>query len=237
MRRRRAETPLRALRALGLVALVAGVAVFARASARAASWPGCASFTTQAQAQAYWRAHGRPPVADRDGDGKVCEDLPAGTGGGGRACSRPRQTVIVRLSRARYPEATLHLEVAWREGAPKRYTIARTRAERNRDAWEPYVPAGVDADGDGRNDDRDEVPMAFTREASRRAANGRSASNVAYVDASDNRGAGSSIGGRLRRYCNGKHFRIRLTGRRTRPVVIVVALRDGKRVHEVVRRR
>jgi hypothetical protein len=55
------------------------------------------------------------------------------------------------------------------------------------------IPVGVDADGDGKTDDRDEVPMAFTREGGQKAPNGKSASNIAYVNASDNRGAGSSI--------------------------------------------
>ena len=216
--------------------LVAALTLTGRPGAQAADWPGCDSFDSQREAQAYWEAHGRPATADRDGDGKVCESLPAGSGGGA-ACTKPRGTVTVSLSRARYPEATLHFEVAWSQGTTRRYTIARGRSDRNRDAWEPYVPAGVDADGDGKDDDRDEVPMAFTREGSRTAANGRSASNIAYIDAADNRGAGSSIGGRLRRYCNGTHFRIRLTGQRTRTAVIVIALRDGRRVHQVVRRR
>ncbi len=100
----------------------------------------------------------------------------------------------MRLSRRRYPESTLHFRVAWNQGAPTRYTIARGRADENRAAWDALVPAGVDADGDGKVDDRDEVPMAFTRQGARRAANGRSASHIAYVDASDNRGAGSYIG-------------------------------------------
>jgi hypothetical protein len=91
--------------------------------------------------------------------------------------------------------------------------------------------------GNGEVDDRDDVPMAFTRQGSRRAPNGNSASHIAYVDASDNRGAGSSIGGRLRRYWNGTRFRVRLVGRRRRTAVIVVALRDGEQVHQVVRRR
>jgi hypothetical protein len=145
--------------------------------------------------------------------------------------------VTVRLSRRRYPESTLHFEVARRQGAPRRYTIARGRADENRDAWEPFVPAGVDADGDGEEDDRDEVPMAFTREGGRKAPNGRSASHIAYVDASDNRGAGSYIGGRLRRYCNGQRFRVKTTGKRRRTAVIVVAFRNGERVRQVVRRR
>jgi hypothetical protein len=98
------------------------------------------------------------------------------------------------------------------------------------------VPSGVDADRDREVDDRDEVPMAFTTQGSREAANGNSASHIAYVDASDNRGAGSSIGGRLRRYCNGTRFRVRLVGRRMRKAEIVVALRNAKQVHQIVRR-
>jgi Deoxyribonuclease NucA/NucB len=153
------------------------------------------------------------------------------------ACTRPGGTVTVQLSRSRYPESTLHFEVAWSHGAPRRYTIARKRADRNRDAWDDLVPVGVDADNDGKTDDRDEVPMAFTREGGRKAPNGESASHIAYVNASDNRGAGSSIGGKLRRYCNGTRFKIHLIGKRWRTAVIVVALRNGRQVHQLVRRR
>jgi hypothetical protein len=221
--------------ALALAAVVtAGLG--AQAGADTQVWAGCDSFDTQPEAQAYWESHGRPAQADGDNDGKVCESLPTGAGAG-EGCEPPRKTVTVRLSRRKYPEATLHFEVAWRQDVPRRYTIARGLADENRDAWEPLVPAGVDADGDGNEDDRDEVPMAFTKEGGRKAANGRSASHIAYVDASDNRGAGSSIGGRLRRYCNGTRFKLKLFGRRTRTAVIVVALRNGRRVHQVVRRR
>jgi len=200
----------------------------------------CSDYSNQRDAQL------NKDTRDADGDGIYCEDLPCpclkpGSGGGGgggglRTCTRPRATVTVELSRSRYPESTLHFEVAWKQGVPRRYTIARNRADRNRDAWDDLVPVGVDADGNDKTDDRDEVPMAFTREGSRKAPNGRSASHIAYVDASDNRGAGSSIGGKLRRYCNGTRFKVRLTGQRTRRAVIVVALRDGKRVRQVVRR-
>lgn len=70
-----------------------------------------------------------------------------------------------------------------------------------------------------------------------KAPNGNSASHIAYVDSKDNQGAGSSIGGRLRKYCNGTPFKVVPFGERTRTAVIVVALRDGKQVHQVVRRR
>jgi hypothetical protein len=218
------------------LAAVVTAGLGARAGAHTQVWAGCDSFDTRPEAQVYWESHGRPAQADGDHDGKVCESLPT-RAGAGEGCERPRKTVTVRLSRRKYPETTLHFEVAWRQDVPSRYTIARGLADENRDAWDPLVPAGVDADGDGEEDDRDEVPMAFTKEGGRKAGNGRSASHIAYVDASDNRGAGSSIGGRLRRYCNGTHFRLKLFGRRTRAAVIVVALRNGRRVHQVVRRR
>lgn len=79
--------------------------------------------------------------------------------------------------------------------------------------------------------------MAFTRQGARIAPNGRSASHIAYVDTSDNRGAGSHIGGKLRPYCNGTRFTVKLVERRKRTAVIVVALREGKQVRWVVRRR
>jgi hypothetical protein len=201
----------------------------------------CSDYSNQADAQ---RAK---DTRDADGDGIYCEDLPCpclkpGEGapspdqGGDNGCEQPSRTVTVPLSRARYPEATLHFAVAWGQGVPRRYTIARNRADANRKEWQPYVPSGLDADHDGKKDDRDEVPMAFTREGGRKAANGLSASHIAYVDASDNRGAGSYIGGQLSDYCNGTRFRIRLYGNRTRTAVIVVAFRDGHRVHQVVKR-
>jgi hypothetical protein len=195
------------------------LATAARHGAEAAAWPGCDGFDTQPEAQAYWESHGRPAEADGDGDRRVCEGLP--TGRAGARCARPRKTITVPLSRRRYPASTLHFAIAWRQGAPRRYTIARGRADTNREACDPLVPSGVDGDGDGKLDDRDEVPMAFTRQGSRRAPNGNSASHIAYVDAADNRGAGSWIGGRLRRYCNGTRFRVRLVGRRRRTAVIV----------------
>jgi hypothetical protein len=120
---------------------------------------------------------------------------------------------------------------------PRRYTIACGQADENREAWDPLVPLGVDADGDGKKDDRDEVPMAFTKEGGRTAPNGNSASHIAYVDSKDNQGAGSSIGGRLRKYCNCMRFKVLPLGRRARAAVIVVALRNGKQVHQVIRRR
>jgi hypothetical protein len=78
-----------------ILLLVAGVVAVALAvSANAQSWPGCDSFGTQLEAQTYWESHGQPAEADGDGDGKVCESLPAG-GGNERACSRPQEAVAM----------------------------------------------------------------------------------------------------------------------------------------------
>ena len=79
--------------------------------------------------------------------------------------------------------------------------------------------------------------MAFTQEGGRKARTGNSASHIACVDSKDNQGAGSSIGGRLRKYCNGTHFKVVPFGERARTAVIVVALRNGRQVHQVARRR
>jgi hypothetical protein len=52
------------------LAIAAGLALLPGAGA--STWPGCDSFDTQPEAQAYWESHGRPAEADGDGDGRVC---------------------------------------------------------------------------------------------------------------------------------------------------------------------
>jgi hypothetical protein len=48
--------------------------------------------------------------------------------------------------------------------------------------------------------DGDEWPMAFARRSWR--------AHVAYVPSGQNRGAGASVGFKLRRYCDGTRFRV-----------------------------
>jgi hypothetical protein len=143
------------------------------------------------------------------------------------ACDRQSKPVVVDLARARYPQTTLHIETAIRDGSPRVLHIQRSGADRRRDAWGPLVPT-LDADGDGETDDRDEWPMAFTREGGRTA-------NIAYNAASDNRGAGSVIGAVVRPFCNGQAFRVKDVGRRRRSTRIVIAAERGRSVHRVVR--
>lgn len=71
----RASARRRASRQVASLAIVTWAVV--AGTAHAGAWPGCKAFTDQATAQATWEASGRPAVADGDGDGKVCESLPA----------------------------------------------------------------------------------------------------------------------------------------------------------------
>ena len=80
----RKRIPLAALLPLLLVVLLA-----ACSSTSAAAWPGCKAYSDQPSAQAAWEAAGKPAGADGDGDGKVCESLPAAPAPTARAPGRP----------------------------------------------------------------------------------------------------------------------------------------------------
>jgi hypothetical protein len=209
-----------ALLASTLAGCAAGGSLRDGAAARAA-WRGCAAYPARARAQLAWEAAGRPARADGDGDGRVCESLPARARGGGSGgpCRRAARPVVVLLSRARYPETTLHIEAAIAGGAPAVLHVSRGRADTRRAAWHPLVPEA------SAGKDRDEWPMAFTAEGGRTAS-------IAFVAPADNRGAGSVIAERLRRYCDGTPFRVRAFSHRTRPTRILIAARGGRPVRE-----
>jgi len=88
-----------------------------------------------------------------------------------------------------YPETALHIYGAIEQGASAICTIDREGAADNRKA----SLAGVDTKN---GYDRDEWPMAMCEE-------GGAGASVAYIDASDNRGAGSWVGNRLTDYPDG----------------------------------
>lgn len=88
-----------------------------------------------------------------------------------------------------YPETALHIYGAIEQGASAICTIDRDGAADNRKA----SLAGVDTKN---GYDRDEWPMAMCEE-------GGAGASVAYIDASDNRGAGSWVGNRLADYPDG----------------------------------
>jgi hypothetical protein len=112
------------------------------------------------------------------------------------ACQRQQSSVYVELSRSRYPESTDHIEDAIAAGHPALLHIDRENADQNREeALEGWPPR------DGY--DRDEYPPAISLESS-------SDSDIRYIDPSDNRGAGSSMGNQLEDWCEDQPFRLRI---------------------------
>ncbi|OXS61574.1 DNA-entry nuclease [Cohnella sp. CIP 111063] len=88
-----------------------------------------------------------------------------------------------------YPETALHILGAIEQGYSDVCTIDRGGAEENR----KQSLAGIETRS---GYDRDEWPMAMCEE-------GGAGASVAYIDASDNRGAGSWVGHQLSAYEDG----------------------------------
>ena len=201
------------------IALLLGAIALLPSSASAAT---CSDYTNQADAQ---RA---ADTRDADGDGIYCESLPCpcssggGTGGGGSdpapapspraraSCSRPQGVQRITFSRSRYPGIRRHYLAAIRKGWPRILVVNRPRADARRDRLmeEAMLPTR-----DGF--DRDEYPPAVGR--GRRNGDSRGLvrgvnpigwmADLAYVRSSENRSHGSSLGGKLRPFCNGTRFR------------------------------
>lgn len=89
----------------------------------------------------------------------------------------------------RYPETALHILGAIEQGHSDVCTIDRDGADANRSE----SLKGIDT---REGYDRDEWPMAMCEEGGKGAS-------VAYISASDNRGAGSWVGNELSQYENG----------------------------------
>lgn len=210
-----------------LCALVALLVVGSVALPGSASAATCSDYPNQAAAQAA------ADTRDADGDGIYCESLPCpcSTAAGGsppaptpapaplpdpppapapepapdpepvpepdpvptRTCQLVRKVVDVGISRTRYPAVLTHMREAISAGWPRVLRINRTGADARRDRAVRAMPTR-------RGYDRDEWPMAFARKTWR--------AHVAYVPSGQNRGAGASIGLKLRRYCDGQRFRV-----------------------------
>ncbi|MDO9407654.1 NucA/NucB deoxyribonuclease domain-containing protein [Patulibacter sp.] len=107
-------------------------------------------------------------------------------------CRRTDRVVDVGLSSTRYPLVREHWDRAIAAGRPRVLTLRREGASRRRSRLLAGVPTRP-------GEDRDEYPPA--------AARATVDADVAYVDARQNRGAGSVQGLKLRRYCSGQRFR------------------------------
>jgi hypothetical protein len=109
-----------------------------------------------------------------------------------RACVSPAGVVSISFSKTKYPNIRRHYLAALRSGWPKVLTVRRAGADARRDR----LLRGV-ATRPGM--DRDEYPPAVARSSYR--------ADVAYVPSSENRSHGSTMGLKLRRYCDGTRFR------------------------------
>jgi hypothetical protein len=187
----------------------------------AASAATCSDYSTQAQAQR---------VADTrhsDNDGVYCERLPCpcatGSGSGSRSappskppvkvtrprrCSRPKTVQRLRFSATKYPNIKAHVDAAVAKGWPRVMVLNRTDVDERRDRLLDDIPTKAGFD-------RDEYPAAVGR--GRANGNQRGLvrginpigwmADVMYVRSSENRSHGSSLGAKLRRFCNGTRFR------------------------------
>ena len=184
----------------------------------------CSDYSTQAEAQ---RA---ADTRDADGDGVYCESLPCPCAKPGSSmappasspppaatttagCRRPTTVQLLRFSSAKYPNIKRHARAAIAKGWPRIMIVNRPGADDRRDrllASSIPTKAGFD---------RDEYPAAVGRGRANgssrglvRGANPRGwQADVAYVPSSENRSHGSSLGAKLRRYCNGVKFRYAFT--------------------------
>lgn len=92
----------------------------------------------------------------------------------------------------KYPETALHIYGAIEQGYSDVCTIDRDGADDNRKESLKGIPTM-------EGFDRDEWPMAMCKEGGKGAS-------VAYISASDNRGAGSWVGNELSQYENGERI-------------------------------
>jgi hypothetical protein len=172
----------------------------------------CADYPDQAAAQ---RA---ADTRDADGDGVYCESLPCPclTPSGVPApapaapppsqptCARPAGTQTISFSKTEYPHIRRHFRSARRHGWPRTLVLYRPDADARRERLLEGFPTR-----DGF--DRDEYPPAVGRGKGKGLERGRHPrgwkADVAYVPSAENRSHGSSLGLKLRRFCDGTRFR------------------------------
>ena len=170
----------------------------------------CSDYPNQKAAQAA------ADTRDADGDGIYCEDLPCpcSTGGGGGGgdddgqdsadCIKPDAVQRLVFSMRKYPNIRRHFRGALRRGWPGRLVVNRKGADARRDRRLDGIPTH-----DGF--DRDEYPPAVGRGKGTGLERGRDPqgwkADVRYVESSENRSHGASLGAKLRAFCNGTRFR------------------------------
>jgi hypothetical protein len=186
-------------------------------SSPTASAATCSDYSNQAQAQ---RAKG---TRDADGDGIYCESLPcpclkpggSGSGGGSptpapkpkSSCVRPQGVLRLVFSRAKYPSIRRHFIAAVKRSWPRVMVLNRQGADDRRDRL-------LDGFATRPGFDRDEYPAAVGRGKPNGNLRGLVRginpigwmADVAYVPSRENRSHGSSLGAKLRGFCDGARF-------------------------------
>ena len=206
----------RLLAACAGLALLVGFPV--SAPARPASSPQATSATTCSDHPNQAAPQRAADTRDPDGDGLYCESLPCpclapGSGGGPpapapappkRSCSTPSAVQKIWFSAAKYPNIRAHFRAALRKGWPRTLVLNRPGADARRDQLLEDIPTRAGFD-------RDEYPPAVGRgrgKGLKRGTNPRGwRADVRYVESSENRSHGASLGAKLREFCNGTRFR------------------------------
>lgn len=115
------------------------------------------------------------------------------------SAAKPRDVFVPR---SRYPEAAANIENAQRMGQPTVLTLDRVNATERRRASLQHIKRKPNRLISGK--DRDEYPPALTRE-------GGFNSNVRYINAGDNRGAGKAMEHQVRDLPDGARIRVLVT--------------------------
>jgi hypothetical protein len=110
----------------------------------------------------------------------------------------------ITFSKTRYPNIRRHFVAARRGGWPRTLVLNRPGADARRERLLEDIATRAGFD-------RDEYPPAVGRGRGKRLARGSHPrgwmADVAYVPSSENRSHGSTMGIKLRRFCDGTRFR------------------------------
>lgn len=121
-----------------------------------------------------------------------------------KSCKRPSGVVTLTFSARKYPNIRRHALAAIRKGWPRVLVLDRPGASGRRKRLLEYIPTRAGYD-------RDEYPPAVGRGVGPGLTKGSGPTgwraDVMYVPSHENRSHGSSMGGKLRKYCNGTRFR------------------------------